>query len=387
MKVALVHDWLTGMRGGEKVLEVFCELYPDAHLYTLLHNKGSLSNTIEGMDIRTSFIQKLSLIKKKYRHLLPLFPTAIERFDLLGYDLVLSSSHCVAKGVKTGVKTLHICYCHTPMRYIWDMYDLYFGKERANMITRFATSLVLDYLRKWDLASNKRVDKFVANSKYVAERIKKNYGRESDLIYPPVDCSYFKPELSNENFYLMVSPLAPNKCVDLAIEAFNNIGSRLIIIGSGQEERKLKKMAGEKIKLLGWQPDEIVREHYVNCKALIFPGVEDFGIVPLEAQACGKPVIAYGKGGALETIVPLDGDRLNVKSENEQSRNATGVFFYEQTPESLAQAVLHFEATKDLFDRQVIRKNAESFDRAIFKDKIRNYIEQEYNKKLVYEVS
>ncbi|MHC4454742.1 MAG: glycosyltransferase [Planctomycetota bacterium] len=387
MKVALVHDWLTGMRGGEKVLEVFCELYPDAHLYTLLHNKGSLSNTIEGMDIRTSFIQKLSLIKKKYRHLLPLFPTAIERFDLLGYDLVLSSSHCVAKGVKTGVKTLHICYCHTPMRYIWDMYDLYFGKERANMITRFATSLVLDYLRKWDLASNKRVDKFVANSKYVAERIKKNYGRESDLIYPPVDCSYFKPELSNENFYLMVSPLAPNKCVDLAIEAFNTIGSRLIIIGSGQEERKLKKMAGEKIKLLGWQPDEIVREHYVNCKALIFPGVEDFGIVPLEAQACGKPVIAYGKGGALETIVPLDGDRLNVKSENEQSRNATGVFFYEQTPESLAQAVLHFEATKDLFDRQVIRKNAESFDRAIFKDKIRNYIEQEYNKKLVYEVS
>jgi glycosyltransferase involved in cell wall biosynthesis len=387
MKVALVHDWLTGMRGGEKVLEVFCELFPDAHLYTLLHNKGSLSKTIESMDIRTSFIQQLPLVKKKYRHLLPIFPTAIERFDLLGYDLVLSSSHCVAKGVKTDINTLHICYCHTPMRYIWDLYNLYFCKERANKFTRFATSLVLDYLRKWDLASNKRVDKFVANSKYVSERIKRNYGRDSDLIYPPVDCSYFKPGLSKGDFYLMVSPLAPNKCVDLAIEAFNSIGLPLIIIGSGPEEKKLKKMAGKKIELLGWQSDEIVREHYVNCKALIFPGVEDFGIVPLEAQACGKPVIAYGKGGALETIVPLDSDKLNVKSENEQSSNATGLFFFEQTPESLAQAVVRFEATKELFNWQVIRENAESFDRAIFKEKIKNYIEREYNNKLVNKVS
>ncbi len=381
MKVALVHDWLTGMRGGEKVLEVFCELFPDAHLYTLLYNKGNLSNTIESMDIRTSFIQKLPLIKRKYRYLLPIFPTAIERFDLLGYDLVLSSNHCVAKGVTTGANTLHICYCFTPMRYIWDLYNLYFDKERANMITRFGTSLVLDYLRKWDVASSNRVDKFVAISKYIAERIKKNYGRDSDLIYPPVDCSYFKPGSSSKNYYLMVSPLAPNKCVDLAIEAFNTLGLPLIIIGSGQEEKKLKKMAGKKIKLLGWQSDEIVREHYVNCKALIFPGVEDFGIVPLEAQACGKPVIAYGKGGALETIVPLDSDKLNIKSENEQSSNATGLFFYEQTPESLAQAVVRFEATKDLFNWHVIRKNAESFDKTIFKDKIKSYIAQEYNNK------
>jgi glycosyltransferase involved in cell wall biosynthesis len=379
MKVALVHDWLTGMRGGEKVLEVFCELFPDAHLYTLLHNKGSLSDTIEGMDIRTSFIQKLPFIKKKYRHLLPIFPTAIERFDLRDYDLVLSSSHCVAKGVVTGTDTLHICYCFTPMRYIWDLYNLYFGKKRTNMITRLVTSLVLNYLRKWDVASSRRVDKFVAISRYIAERIQKNYDRDSDLIYPPVDCSYFKPGLSHEDFYLMVSPLAPNKCVDLAIEAFNSIGLLLIIIGSGPEEKKLKKMAGKKIELLGWQSDEIVREHYVNCKALIFPGVEDFGIVPLEAQACGKPVIAYGKGGALETIVPLDSDVLNVKSTNGQSSNATGLFFYEQTPESLAQAVVRFEATKDLFDWQVIRKNAESFDRAIFKDKVRSYVEQKYS--------
>ena len=370
MKIALVHDWLTGMRGGEKVLEVFCELFPHAHLYTLLHNKGSASDTIENMDIRTSFIQHLPLAVRKYRYFLPIFPTAIERFDLRGYDVVLSSSHCVAKGVITGSEALHVCYCFTPMRYIWDLYNLYFGKERANIITRLATSLVLDYLRKWDVASSRRVDKFVAISKYIAERIKKNYGRDSDLIYPPVDCSFFKPGLSHENFYLMVSPLAPNKRVDLAVEAFNAIDLQLIVIGSGQEGKKLEKMAGRNIKLMGWQPDEIVREHYANCKALIFPGVEDFGIVPLEAQACGKPVIAFGEGGALETIIPLDKNIVN--------NNATGLFFYEQTPESLAQAVRHFEKAQDLFNSQAIRRNAESFDRAIFKDKIKKYIEKEY---------
>ena len=424
MKVALVHDWLTGMRGGEKVLEVFCELFPDAHLYTLLHNKGSLCHTIESMDIRTSFIQKLPFIREKYRNLLPIFPAAIERFDLRGYDLVLSSSHCVAKGVLTGFDTLHVCYCFTPMRYIWDMYNLYFGKERAGTITRLSTSLVLNYLRKWDVASSKRVNKFVAISKYIADRIKRNYGRESDIIFPPVDCSYFKPKparpyrtapartcpnryrrvgtrprqkdivgLANDvdgraggrsgeangDFYLMVSPLAPNKRVDIAIESFNKLGLPLKIIGSGQEERKLQSMAGKNVELMGWQPDDVVRNHYVNCKALIFPGVEDFGIVPLEAQACGKPVIAYAKGGALETIVPLDKDKLNIKRQNGQSNNATGLFFYEQTPESLAHAVHSFEERKDLFDKQVIRKNAESFDRVIFKDKIRNYIEQKYN--------
>jgi len=261
------------------------------------------------------------------------------------------------------------------MRYIWDLYNLYFGKERAGMITRLATSLVLNYLRKWDVASCKRVDRFVAISRYIAERIKKNYDRDSDLIYPPVDCSYFQPKQENDGFYLMVSPLAPNKRVDLAVEAFNTMGLPLIVIGSGQEEKKLEKMAGKNIKLMGWQSDEIVREHYVNCKALIFPGVEDFGIVPLEAQACGKPVIAFGEGGALETIIPLDG---NIKNKREQSGSATGMFFYEQTPDSLAEAVGSFEEAEHSFNWQVIRKNAESFDRAIFKDKVREYVETEY---------
>jgi glycosyltransferase involved in cell wall biosynthesis len=230
------------------------------------------------------------------------------------------------------------------------------------------------------VASSKRVDKFVGISRYIVERIKRNYGRDADLIYPPVACSYFSPELSNDGYYLMVSPLAPNKRVDIAVNAFNSIGLPLIVIGSGQEEKKLEKMAGKNIKLMGWQSDEIVREHYVNCKALIFPGVEDFGIVPLEAQACGKPVIAFGEGGALETIISLDRDTLSMKSENRKSSNATGMFFYEQTPESLAQAVARFEEAQDLFDWQVIRRNAESFDRAIFKDKIRKYIELEFKK-------
>ena len=378
MKVALVHDWIAGMRGGEKVLEVFCELFPHAHLYTLLHNKGSASDTIENMDIRTSFIQHLPLAKRKYRYFLPVFPTAIERFDLRGYDVVLSSSHCVAKGVMTGPHTLHVCYCFTPMRYIWDMYDQYFTGERSGGMTRLAASFVRNYLRKWDVKSSRRVNRFVAISKYVAERIKKHYNREPDIIFPPVDCSYFKSSSSSGDFYLMVSPLAPNKRVDIGINAFNKLGIPLKVIGSGQEESRLRGIANRNIELMGWQSDETVRDHYAAYKALIFPGIDDFGIVPLEAQASGKPVIAYGGGGALETIIPIDNDRLKMKSENGQSENATGIFFYEQTPESLAQAVLHFEDIKDSFNKQEIRKNAKFFDRAIFKDKIKKYIEKQY---------
>ena len=361
------------------MLEVFCELFPHAHLYTLLHNKGSASDTIENMDIRTSFIQHLPLAKRKYRYFLPLFPTAIERFDLCGYDVVLSSSHCVANGVMTGTDTLHVCYCFTPMRYIWDMYDQYFTGERSGGMTRLAASFVRNYLRKWDVKSSRRVSRFVAISKYVGERIRKHYDRESDIIFPPVDCSYFKPSSSSEDFYLMVSPLVPNKRVDIGINAFNKLGLPLKIIGSGQEESRLRGIANRNIELMGWQSDETVRDHYAACKALIFPGIDDFGIVPLEAQASGKPVIAYGGGGALETIVPLDRHPLGTGKECEQPQNATGVFFYEHTSDALAEAVSYFEEIKDSFNKQEIRKNAESFDRVIFKDKIKDYIEKEYS--------
>ncbi len=367
------------MRGGEKVLEVFCELFPHAHLYTLLHNKGSASDTIENMDIRTSFIQHLPLVETKYRYFLPLFPNAIESFDLRGYDVVLSSSHCVAKGVIAGPDTLHVCYCFSPMRYIWDMYDQYFTGERSGGIARLAASFVRNYLRKWDVKSSQRVNRFVAISKYVAERIKKHYDRAPDIIFPPVDCSYFKPLTSSEDFYLMVSPLAPNKRVDIGINAFNKLGLPLKVIGSGQEEGRLRRIAGRNIELMGWQSDETVRDYYAACKALIFPGIDDFGIVPLEAQASGKPVIAYGGGGALETVIPINSNRPREDSEDGQSQKATGVFFYEHTPDALVEAVSYFEEIKDSFNKQEIRKNAESFDRAVFKDKIRNYIEQKYS--------
>jgi len=367
------------MRGGEKVLEVFCELFPHAHLYTMLHNKGSTSDTIENMDIRTSFIQHLPLAKRKYRYFLPVFPNAIESFDLRGYDVVLSSSHCVAKGVMTEPDTLHVCYCFTPMRYIWDMYDQYFTGERSGGMTRLAASFVRNYLRKWDVKTSRRVNRFVAISKYVAERIKKHYGIEPDIIFPPVDCSYFKPSTSSEDFYLMVSPLAPNKRVDIGINAFNKLGLPLKVIGSGQEESRLRSIANRNIELMGWQPDETVRDHYAACKALIFPGIDDFGIVPLEAQASGKPVIAYGGGGALETIIPINSNRPREDGGEGQSQKATGVFFYEHNPDALAEAVSYFEDIRDVLDRHEIRKNAESFDRAIFKKKIKDYIEQKYS--------
>ncbi|MCP5003763.1 MAG: glycosyltransferase family 4 protein [Planctomycetes bacterium] len=362
------------MRGGEKVLEVFCELFPRAHVYTLLHFKGSVSETIENMDIRTSFVQKLPVSGGNYRRYLPLFPTAIEKFDLGGYDLILSSSHCVAKGVVRGADSLHICYCFTPMRYIWDLYDLYFGKGRSNIITRGCMSLLVSHLRKWDVTSSKRVNKFVSISKYIEDRIKKCYDRESEIIYPPVDCDYFSTATSDGEYYLMVSPLAPNKRVDIAIGAFNKLKMPLKIIGSGQEEKRLQKLAGDNIELMGWQSDEVVRDHYAHCKALIFPGVEDFGIVPLEAQACGKPVIAYGFGGVLDTIVPLDDGEPGKAGDN-----ATGIFFYHQDSESLLRAVLRFEDNKDAFHKEIIREHAMSFDRAIFKDNMKNYIEDEYS--------
>lgn len=330
MKVALVHDWLTGMRGGEKVLEAICELFPQADLYTLLHIKGSVSSIIEKRKIFTSFLQYLPDIERKYRYYLPLMPQAIERVDLSEYDIVISSSHCVAKGVKVKDKTLHICYCHTPMRYIWDMYPIYFKK--ANIYVRIIMKILRKYLQKWDLKSSTRVNYFIANSENVRKRIQKHYNRESKVIYPPVDTDFFVPSNSrfkSKSYYLIVSAFAPYKKIDLAIEAFNYLRYPLKIIGVGQEEKRLRKIAKKNIEFLGWVSKEELREHYQNCKALIFPGEEDFGIVAVEAQACGTPVIAYGKGGITETVIPIQ----------DHSDSPTGVFFYEQTPLALIEAV------------------------------------------------
>ena len=351
------------MRGGERCLETFCELFPKADLYTLLHIPRSVSPTIEKMEIKTSFIQNLPFSKKGYRKYLPLFPMAIEGFNLKGYDLVLSCSHCVAKGVIPSPDALHVSYVLTPMRYAWDMYGEYFGESRNRMVPFF-----IHYLRMWDVTSSQRVDHFLCISRHVENRIKKFYRREAEVIYPPVEIKRFSLRQRKENFFLIVSSFAPYKRIDLAIEAFNRLGYPLKIIGSGPEEKRFRAMAKLNVEILGWLPDDTVVDYYSKCRALIFPGEEDFGIVPLEAMACGKPVIAYGRGGALETIVSYD---HGGKTEGE---SPTGLFFYEQNVDSLVDAVERFSRIEREFNPLAIRNHTLKWDTEIFKEKIKKNI-------------
>lgn len=370
IKVAIVHDWLTGMRGGEKCLECFCELFPEATLFTLVHDKGSVSPAIENMDIRTSFLQNFPGISKNYRSFLPLFPKAIESFDLSGHELVLSSSHCVAKGVKSPPGALNICYCYTPMRYAWKFFDEYFSKEAP--LKRWAISKILEQIKKWDTAVNKRIDYFIAISDNVKNRIGRFYSRSADVIYPPVDTEFHDERGEDEGFYLVVSAFVPYKRVDLAVKAFSENGKRLVVIGDGGEAARLKKMAGKNCEFLGWVDDPELAERYARCRALIFPGDEDFGIVPVEAQAHGKPVIAYAAGGALETVIPLGSERFAVK-------DATGIFFDEQTVPALTGAVEMFEKRRQEFAPDRIRENAVRFSRDRFKRQIRDYVAEKWN--------
>ncbi len=363
MRVALIHDWLTGMRGGERCLEVFCELFPEADLFTLLHVPGAVSPVIEQRRVFTSFIQRLPGAARRYRQYLPLFPWAVGRFDLRGYDLVISLSHCVAKGARVAPGARHVCYCFTPMRYVWDLYDDYFGRD-AGVLTRIAMPPVAAALRRWDRASSRRVDRFVAISRHVAGRIERCYGRSADVIYPPVDVRRFELAEDDGEFYLVVSALAPYKRVDLAIRAANRLSRRLLIVGTGSEERRLRALAGPTVEFLGWRSDAEVAELYRGCRALLFPGLEDFGIVPLEAMASGRPVIAFGAGGALETVVPLGGD----------DEPPTGVFFQEQTEAALAAAMLRFEREPHRFAPKALRARAEAFDRPRFKERVAAYL-------------
>ncbi len=364
-KVAIVHDWLTGMRGGEKCLEVFCEIFPRADVYTLFHIPGSVSPLIERMPIRTSFIQKLPFAEKRYRTYLPLFPMAIERFDLKQYDFVLSCSHCVAKGIIPSPDSLHICYTLTPVRYAWDMYDEYFGQTRNRMIPFF-----IHYLRIWDVTSSDRVDHFLCASKHVENRIKKFYRREAEVIHPPVETHRFRIQGKRDDFFLIVSSLTPYKKIDLAIKAFNHLGYPLRIIGVGPEKKRLRAMARSNVAFLGWQPDEVVADCYSNCRALVFPGEEDFGIVPIEAMASGRPVIAYRRGGALETVVSYH------EKSNVEGTAPTGLFFHEPTVESLMEAVERFLRVEREFDPASIRNHALQWDREIFRDKIKKVVQR-----------
>jgi glycosyltransferase involved in cell wall biosynthesis len=361
-KVALVHDWLTGMRGGEKVLEVLCEAYPTADLLTLFHVPGSVSPAIERLGPRTSALQHLPGIRRFYRYCLPLFPTAIEQFDLDGYDLVISTSHCAAKAVvKTG-RARHLCYCFTPMRYAWDQFDAYFGEARVGSLKRRVLRPVLNRLARWDADTAGRVDRYVAISQHVASRIRRYYNRDADVIYPPVDTGFYSPDdtVAPDNFLLIVSALVPYKRIDVAIEASRLSNTPLRIIGSGPEHDALAALVartGADVQLLGALSDEDVRDHYRRAAAVLLPGEEDFGIAPVEAQACGTPVIALARGGALETVV--DG--------------VTGVLVDESTPDSVGAGIAR--ARKLPFDRTVIRAHAVTFDRAVFSRAIQSTIE------------
>lgn len=365
MKTAIVHDWLTGMRGGEKVLSAILELYPEADVFTLIHNPGSISEDIEKHKIFTSFIDHLPLKKKYYRHYLPLFPTAIELFDFKSYDLIISTSHCVAKGVRTPPNTLHISYIHSPMRYVWDMYEDYFGSEKLNLFTRMMIPPIANYLRIWDVTSSNRVDHFIANSNHVTRRIYKYYRRQATVIHPPVEIFPIQAEKQSQDYYLIVSALVPYKRIDLAIRAFNKSDKQLIIIGDGPEKKSLKKQANENIKFFDWLPSEELNGYYAGCKALIFPGEEDFGIVPVEAQSFGKPVIAYRRGGVLETVIGHNGNNKD---------QCTGIFFNKQTAHDLIQAIEKCE--KIQWNHQYIKKHALKFSKANFKNSMEKFIKE-----------
>lgn len=317
-RVAIVHDWLTGMRGGEKVLEALCEIYPDARLYSLVRIKGSVSARIEGHAIRTSPVQWLPAAGRRYRHYLPLFPTAVELFDLDDYNLVLSSSHCAVKSIIRGGRATHVCYCHSPMRYAWDQFPAYFGPDQVGTLASRLLRPVMARLARWDAQTAGRVDAFVANSRYVAGRIRRYYNRRSIVVYPPVDTAFYRPGNlpagGRDRRFLVVSALVPYKRIEVAIEACRIAGAPLTIVGRGPGEPRLRRLAGPDVEFLGWRSDEEIRDLYGRATAVLLPGVEDFGMVPVEAQACGTPVVALRKGGACETVedgvtgVLVDGD-------------------------------------------------------------------------------
>ena len=357
MNTAIVHDWLTGMRGGEKVLEILCERYPDAEIFTLLHVRGAVSAPIQRHRIHTSPLQHLPGVGHYYRECLPLFPALIEQFDLERFDLVISSSHCVAKGALARPDAVHICYCHTPMRYAWDQFDAYFGPARVGWAASAALRPVLAALARWDRETAGRVRRYLTNSQYVAGRIGRYYNREATVVYPPVDTDFFQPAdahaVTSREYALVVSALVPYKRIDLAIAACRIAGVPLRIVGVGPERVRLEQSAaGADVEFLGRLSNDDVRDAYRGAAVVLLTGEEDFGIVPLEAQACGRPVVALGRGGAVETVVPGE----------------TGILVADQTPEAFADAIAR--AIGRHFDCASIRRHAEQFSRARFGDQI-----------------
>ncbi|MFK8183288.1 MAG: glycosyltransferase family 4 protein [Phormidesmis sp.] len=365
-RIAIVHEWLTSHAGSEKVVEQILRIYPNADVYSLVDFlPEELRFFIQHKSVNTSFIQNLPFARRHFRSYLPLMPVAVEQFDLSEYDLVISSHHAVAKGVLTRPDQLHISYVHTPLRYGWELQHQYLhqaGLDRGlkGKTTGALTRLILHYMRMWDVLSAHRVDRYVANSQYVARRIEKTYRRSAQVIYPPVDTQRFMPLLSSrEDFYLTVSRFVPYKRVDLTVAAFTHLGLPLVVIGDGANNQSLRKMAGPNIRFLGKQPDSVVEDHMQRCRGFIFPPEEDFGITPVEAQAAGAPVIAYAKGGQSETV--LDGE--------------TGFLFAHQTVESLVHSVKRLQTSVDQFDADRLSKNAERFSINRFQTQFRDFVE------------
>lgn len=362
MKIALVHDYLVQYGGAERVLEVFSEIFPHAPIYTLVYDKNLFKDRFCRKKIYTSFLQSLPLSKSHHRSFPILMPAAIESFDFSSYDIVLSDSNSYAKGIISSSQTLHICYCHTPMRYAWDDYYSYTENFSVAKLIRKAIPLAMNYIRLWDKISADRVDKFITNSNFVARRIAKYYRRSAEVIYPPVSLSFFNPDkkIKKEDYFLIVGRLIPYKRFDLVIGAFNTLDMRLKIIGDGPEAQRLKKMAKPNIEFLGWRTDEEIRGYYAKAKAFLFPQEEDFGIVALESLASGTPVIAYRGGGALEII----------------KEGINGIFFDTQTVDVIVDAVRDFGDKK--FDSEKIKNSVISFDKEIFKKKIKDFVEREW---------
>jgi len=355
IKTAVIHDWLVTNAGAEKVLKEIIDIFPKADVFSLVDflNEKERNKILNGKYAKTSFIQKLPFSRKYFRNYLPLFPKAVESFDLSGYDLIISSSWAFAKGAKKNKNQIHICYCHTPIRYAWDLYDEYVSNLREPK--KFIVEKTLKYIRKWDIATLDRVDYFIANSNFVKERIKRIYKKDAKVIYPPVDINKFSLHTKKEDFYLTASRLVPYKKTKLIVEAFNEMpDKKLVVIGAGEELGEIKRIAKQNIEILGYQPDEILVKYMQKAKAFVYAAVEDFGIVPVEATACGTPVIALNKGGTAESVI----DGVN------------GVHFEKQERESLINAVKKFE--KMDFDVYTIRKTALKYTR--FKENFMEFV-------------
>jgi glycosyltransferase involved in cell wall biosynthesis len=357
-RVAIVHDWLTGMRGGEKVLEVLCERFPDAELFTLVHVRGSTSPAIDRRKIRTAPLQLLPGVRHYYRQCLPFFPMLIEQFDLDTFDLVISSSHCAAKAVIPAPRAVHVCYCHTPMRYGWDQFDAYFGPARLGRLGSRVLRSAMARLARWDRDTACRVTRYITNSRHVAGRIRRYYHRDATVVYPPVDTDFFCPQaVAPDRYALVVSALVPYKHIELAIEACRLAGVQLKIVGDGPERARLERVGGD-AQFLGRVPDGDLRELYGRAAVVLLPGEEDLGIVPLEAQASGRPVVALGHGGAVETVLPGE----------------TGVLVDHATPEAFAEGIR--SALDRSWERAAIRRHAERFSRARFGDQLQSVIDE-----------